>query len=122
MAAFLEYDWPGNVRELNNILERLVILADSDTLTTACLPANFRANYQHTRLNNPANSQGNLTTLPELTTLERSLIEKTLKETNFNKAATAKKLGIPRSTLYYKMQQLKLTGDTVRHLTQASES
>lgn len=122
MAAFLEYDWPGNVRELNNILERLVILADSDTLTTACLPANFKVGYHHTGPDTSASAQTSLTTIPELTSLERSLIEKTLKETNFNKAATAKKLGIPRSTLYYKMQQLHLTVGAVSHLTVVSEN
>lgn len=103
MAAFLEYDWPGNVRELNNILERLVILADSDTLTTGSLPTNFKAGYQ-----GKTTKATGLTTIPELTLLERALIEQTLKEANFNKAAAAKKLGIPRSTLYYKMRQLQL--------------
>ena len=118
MAAFLEHDWPGNVRELNNILERLVILADGDILTPGSLPANFKAGYQQVKSSNTAG----LTTIPELTTLERSLIEETLKESKFNKAAAAKKLGIPRSTLYYKMRQLNLTLDNVSYLTPPSKS
>jgi PAS domain S-box-containing protein len=118
MATFLEYDWPGNVRELNNILERLVILADSDTLTTSNLPTNFKTGYQHGK----AIDTAKLTTIPELTSLERSLIEQTLKEANFNKAIAAKKLGIPRSTLYYKMRQLNLALDNVSNLTSLSKS
>lgn len=118
MAAFLEYDWPGNVRELNNILERLVILADSDTLTAGSLPSNFKAGYHHCK----AIDTAGLTTIPELTTLERDLIEQTLKETNFNKATAAKKLGIPRSTLYYKMRQLNLAPVCVNLLAQTSKS
>ncbi|SMC56292.1 sigma-54 interaction domain-containing protein [Sporomusa malonica] len=118
MAAFLEYDWPGNVRELNNILERLVILADSDTLTTGSLPTNFKAGYHHNKTIDTAG----LTTIPELTTLERDLIEQTLKEANFNKAIAAKKLGIPRSTLYYKMRQLNLALDNVNLLTSTSKN
>ncbi|HWR42422.1 sigma-54 interaction domain-containing protein [Sporomusa sp.] len=118
MAAFLEYDWPGNVRELNNILERLVILADSDTLTTGSLPTNFKTGYHHSKTTDTAG----LSTIPELTTLERSLIEQTLKEANFNKAIAAKKLGIPRSTLYYKMRQLNLALDSVKYLTSSSKN
>ncbi|QDR80712.1 sigma-54 interaction domain-containing protein [Sporomusa termitida] len=118
MAAFLEHDWPGNVRELNNILERLVILADGDTLTTGSLPTNFKAGYQQGKTTNTAG----LTTIPELTTLERALIEQTLKEAKFNKAVAAKKLGIPRSTLYYKMRQLNLAVDNVSYLTPPSKN
>ncbi|MDF2873957.1 MAG: norR 13 [Sporomusa sp.] len=117
MAAFLEYDWPGNVRELNNILERLVILADSDTLTTGSLPTNFKAGYHHGKT-----AATGVTTIPELITLERSLIEQTLKEANFNKAIAAKKLGIPRSTLYYKMRQFNLALDSVSNLTSISKN
>lgn len=122
MAVFLEHDWPGNVRELNNILERLVILADGDSLTTANLPPNFLTNCHHSRPvdNSPENTC--LKTLPELSTLERTLIEQTLKAANFNKAVAAKKLGIPRSTLYYKMHQFNLEGINVNKLTITSEN
>ncbi|SDD40354.1 sigma 54-interacting transcriptional regulator [Sporomusa acidovorans] len=108
MAVFLEHDWPGNVRELNNILERLVILTDGDSLTTANLPPNFLTNGHHGKPIDKLPENAKLKTIPELSTLERLLIEQTLKEVNFNKAMAAKKLGIPRSTLYYKMHQFNL--------------
>jgi DNA-binding NtrC family response regulator len=38
----LEYDWPGNVRELENTIERAVIMAEQDHLTTDDLPKNLR--------------------------------------------------------------------------------
>lgn len=120
MVALLEYDWPGNVRELNNVLERMVILADGDILTSDYLPANIKTRSSP---NKPVCSVSpiTVTTLSELMTLERELIEQTLQENNFNKAAAAKKLGIPRSTLYYKMQQLNLTTGGVSLLTSASK-
>ena len=107
MATLLEYDWPGNVRELNNALERLVILADSDILTIANLPANFKKGCPEKVAILPNDITG-VTTISELTTLERTLIEQALQDANFNKVIAAKKLGIPRSTLYYKMRQLNL--------------
>jgi len=35
---FYEYEWPGNVRELKNLVERLVVISDSDTITATMLP------------------------------------------------------------------------------------
>lgn len=118
MATLLEYDWPGNVRELNNALERLVILADSDILTIANLPANFKKGCPEKVAILPNDITG-VTTISELTTLERALIEQALQDANFNKVIAAKKLGIPRSTLYYKMRQLNLEVGRIRvnHLT-----
>lgn len=106
MAALLQYPWPGNIRELFNVLERLVILADSSVLTSANLPATFKSielpiiHLEQTAMDNK---------LSDVTvTVEKEMITMVLKEEKFNKAAAAKKLGIPRSTLYYKMQKLGL--------------
>ena len=112
MAALLDYEWPGNVRELYNALERMVILCDGEVMTLTNLPLNLAADSaagtsaaalqpQH----RPAAGQ----TLTDTTAaIERDLISRVLAEVNFNKAMAAKKLGIPRSTLYYKMKNLQL--------------
>jgi len=104
MAALLQYPWPGNIRELFNVLERLVLLADHSLLTIEHLPSNFRQ---------PAYSLGSLektvgdVNLSDVTVnIEKEMIARVLVEERFNKAAAAKKLGVPRSTLYYKMQKL----------------
>lgn len=113
MAALLDYEWPGNVRELYNVLERMVILCDDAVLTLANLPSGLTNDYAaggtgaalqpQTR---PAAGQS-LTDTTEA--MERDLIGRVLAEVNFNKLLAAKKLGIPRSTLYYKMKSLQLT-------------
>lgn len=41
LQAFIQYPWPGNIRQLRNTLERLVILAERETITLADLPAPF---------------------------------------------------------------------------------
>ena len=42
LAAFSAYDWPGNIRELENVVERMVVMADADTLGTDLLPDEIR--------------------------------------------------------------------------------
>jgi PAS domain S-box-containing protein len=106
MAALIQYSWPGNIRELFNVLERLVILADSDLLGIDNLPATFRQSAFS--LVNLEETNGNAGLLSVTMELEKEVIARVLSEHHFNKAAAAKKLGIPRSTLYYKMQKLGL--------------
>jgi transcriptional regulator with GAF, ATPase, and Fis domain len=43
MTAFLEYSWPGNVRELENVMERIVVTMDGDTIQVGHLPSEIRA-------------------------------------------------------------------------------
>lgn len=42
LAALRRYEWPGNVRELENLIERMVVLADEDTLDVRDLPASMQ--------------------------------------------------------------------------------
>jgi len=103
MAALVQYQWPGNIRELLNALERLVILTDGDTLGIEDLP---QALFSAEGLKSPEISQV-ADRLPVATAeLEREIITRVLEEQSYNKALAAQKLGIPRSTLYYKMQKL----------------
>jgi two-component system, NtrC family, response regulator AtoC len=43
MKAFLEYSWPGNVRELENVIERIIVTTDGDTIEVNHLPSEIRA-------------------------------------------------------------------------------
>lgn len=106
MAALLQYPWPGNIRELFNVLERLVILADGSVLNMVNLPNNFKqTDFSLASLETHSVDAK----LSEVTVnVEKEMITMVLVEEKFNKAAAAKKLGIPRSTLYYKMQKLGL--------------
>ena len=112
MAALLDYEWPGNVRELFNALERMVILCDDDTLSLSSLPAELQRDLSEERKEFSAISSG----LPAMTDeMERKLIRRTLAEAHYNKAIAAKKLGIPRSTLYYKMKHLGIEDGELTH-------
>jgi DNA-binding NtrC family response regulator len=97
METLLAHSWPGNVRELENTLEHAIIIAKKDQILPKDLP-------QHL-LQKPLPAQQ----LVSLQDYERSLILRTLKETNWNKHQTSKRLKINRSTLYGKMKRYGLT-------------
>jgi transcriptional regulator with PAS, ATPase and Fis domain len=116
MELLCEYSWPGNIRELLNTIEMLVSLAENQEITASDLPAHFRS-YPHLanhakKLSIPIGAQQNV--LEEVKDMiwrsERDAIIKVLSESNGNKAAAARKLGIQRSTLYEKLKKYSLSG------------
>lgn len=100
MATFLAYSWPGNIRQLKNVIERMVILTEGDTVPESAIPDALKMT---TRQDQVTATVG-LASVTEQT--ERELIIRTLKQVNGNRSEAARMLGIPRSTLYYKMHQL----------------
>jgi DNA-binding NtrC family response regulator len=104
LDRFERYDWPGNVRELENLLERLVVLTDADSVSEADLPETLRRDlprYGGARVDLPA--EGIV-----LENLERGLIEEALRRSQGHQTAAARFLGISRSTLIYRMQKFGL--------------
>jgi len=95
------YDFPGNVRELENIIERGVALANSNTIGLAQIPDDLRSlDIQTFR-----KRAGKYASMEEV---EKSYIEWILKETGFNKTAAAKALDIDRVSLWRKIKKLGL--------------
>jgi DNA-binding NtrC family response regulator len=97
MQRLMAYDWPGNVRELENAIERAVALSSGPVLHVADLPSNL-IYPSGDRL--PEKSE-----LLPLEELERRAILRTLRETGGDKLATARLLGIGKTTLYRKLKQ-----------------
>lgn len=100
MATFLAYSWPGNIRQMKNVIERMVILTEGDTVIESAVPEALKVSTRQ----DPASATVGLASVTEQT--ERELIIRTLKQVNGNRSEAARMLGIPRSTLYYKMHQL----------------
>jgi transcriptional regulator with PAS, ATPase and Fis domain len=114
MLTLINYTWPGNVRELVNTVEMLVSLSESDTIQPEDLPERFgRTLIAAPNVSAlPAFEQeNNILTKVKNSVLEREkeLILKILAETNGNKAAAARKLGIQRSTLYENLKKHNIT-------------
>ncbi|KJS81419.1 MAG: hypothetical protein JM58_16620 [Peptococcaceae bacterium BICA1-8] len=100
MNIFLAYLWPGNIGELRNVIERMVIMAEDDKITEENLPISLKLTkfkkiyYEGSILGEVADRA------------EKEVIRQALEGASGNKAKAAKILGIPRSTLYYKMNKL----------------
>ncbi len=97
------YPWPGNIRELQNVIERSVILCESDVFS-------IDESWLHLPL--PATESNRHIELPRrLEAQEKDMIEEALKESRgrvFGPTGAATKLGIPRSTLESKIKALKI--------------
>jgi formate hydrogenlyase transcriptional activator len=100
MEALMQYDWPGNIRELQNLVERAVILSCGSVLNIPL--GEFKIRKRAQKQAAPSTS---------LKENEREYIMDVLRETQWilggNDGAAAR-LGIPRTTLLYKMRRLDI--------------
>ncbi|MBK6702137.1 MAG: sigma-54-dependent Fis family transcriptional regulator [Saprospiraceae bacterium] len=98
IEALKQHQWNGNIRELKNVIERSVILCDTEELAIENLPIEM----QHT-----TNLSKNDKTFSafELASAEKIHIQKVLNYTNGNKTKTAELLNIALTTLYRKLSE-----------------
>ncbi|MDP8989708.1 MAG: sigma 54-interacting transcriptional regulator [Acidobacteriota bacterium] len=99
------YDWPGNVRELRNVIERAILLEESNLLQPASIQFASRLTGMLER-STPAQAAPKADL--SLKNSERNLIVQALEKTGGNKTKAAALLGISRDVLRYRMKQLKL--------------
>jgi two-component system NtrC family response regulator len=101
---FCNYRWPGNVRELENVIEKLVVLAQSETVGLNDLPESIRCQrppLEVIQLELPA--QG-----ISLEAVEKELILRALEKFSWNQSQAARYLDISRKTLIYRMEKFGL--------------
>ncbi len=102
------YGWPGNVRELENLVERLLIMRNGDTISDGDLPDKIR-NGTAAGLNA---GQTGVINLPDegysLEQLEREVVVQALERNGWNQTAAARFLRIPRHTLIYRMEKYQI--------------
>ncbi|HJT23392.1 MAG TPA: sigma-54 dependent transcriptional regulator [bacterium] len=94
------YPWPGNVRELQNLLERAVVFSDREELHV--VPDSLSSHSPSVHLRGDLSS-----TLDEM---EKALILQALEECKGVQNQAAKKLGVSRSALQYKIKKYQLEG------------
>ena len=103
-AALEMFDWPGNIRQLRNAVERACLLSRGEIILPEHLPAKIRPSDIRTR-NVPPPSEGTL-----MEDVERTAILTALSQTDGNRTQAAKRLGISRRNLIYKLQKYRNEG------------
>lgn len=115
MSCLEDYKWPGNVRELENLIERLIILKEGDTIAPSDLPERFYENRQmHPKLetgSHSLSSEGVDLNLM-LDEIENNMIIQALKMSRGIKSKAASLLGLNRTTLIEKMKKKSIGFDT----------
>jgi two-component system nitrogen regulation response regulator NtrX len=101
IAELQRYPWPGNVRELRNVVERLMLLSEDGMVDRSAVDQALPAASSQAR---PALASGTLAERVEA--FEREFLLAELKRNKYNMTETAKSLGLERSHLYKKCQQL----------------
>jgi DNA-binding NtrC family response regulator len=95
--ALLSHTWPGNVRELRNALERAVIVCENGAITAAQL--SLTTPRRSPEFNEPE---------VDLDTLQRRTIARVLGRVRGNKSQAAKRLGLTRNQLYFRLRKYNL--------------
>ena len=101
----LAYSWHGNIRELQNVINRAVLLSDSELIRAQNLPDEIRFNKAGNHFRNEPEFHNKASNLKEATEItEKDLIISSLIKCNWNKSKAAKLLNIDRKTLYNKIK------------------
>ena len=97
-----KYNWPGNIRELRNLVERMVVLCQTEIIDVENIPSHVRLSKSDMAL---ISSNESLT----VEEMEKEMIIKSLKKTDGNITKAADNLGMSRRTLHRKINKLGLS-------------
>jgi DNA-binding NtrC family response regulator len=109
MQYLERYSWPGNVRELENIIERVVLLSKDNFIGVEDLPDSIGQEQ-----NQQQKTYSPMSLKDALAEPEKKIIRQALEVNQWNRQATAKALGINRTTLFKKMKQYDLYAEAER--------
>jgi DNA-binding NtrC family response regulator len=102
MKMLSNYWWPGNIRELENLIERLVAIVPHEWITDEDLPFEFHV----AELDRTTSDRSLLDRA--LWTFERNFIVRALERSGWNVTQTSRYLGVPLSTLKFKLERLEI--------------
>lgn len=109
---FYSYQWPGNIRELTNVIERCVLLSEGSNFPTEWMQLNTQK-YNHTEVGGSLpeeNKAADSVTIPldgsmSLEKIEQTVILSMLKQCDSNVSKAARKLGVSREKLRYRIKK-----------------
>jgi two-component system response regulator AtoC len=115
--VFRRYSWPGNVRELRNVIERVMILEDSDLITADWLPRGLVRDERTVSSTHvaAASQTAKIATQPfqltdegiDLEQVELSLVRQAMERSAGNQTRASELLGISRDQLRYRLKKIE---------------
>ena len=115
IAELRKYAWPGNVRELRNVVERLILLASDESVTAGEVRLVIPTSDSSSSGSSGSTSGNSTGTLAERTeSFEREVMLAEIRRNNFHMTNVARALGLERSHLYKKCQQLGIDLQSLR--------
>jgi two-component system, NtrC family, nitrogen regulation response regulator NtrX len=119
MQTLQSYAWPGNVRELRNMVERLMLIATEGQVELSTVLMALPRNSASGPATSPSAGSGPLS--DRVQSFEREVILDELKRSRHNMSLAAKNLGLERSHLYKKAEQLGIDLRALRREPESSE-
>jgi two-component system response regulator AtoC len=105
MRLLMDHAWPGNVRELENVIERAMVLTDDPQIDAEHLPQTVRLPGNAAAL---ADDDLDLSVKRRTEVLERTLIQRALRQTGGNRTRAARLLELSHRALLYKIKEYGL--------------
>ncbi len=106
----LRHSWPGNIRELENLIERMMLLAENSIITTDEVPPEFKAGLEKESMTGTDKDKQPFKDFmrTHMENVEKQMIIKCLEETQGNVTKASKQLGLSRKGLQLKMIKYNL--------------
>ncbi len=109
MQALVEYHWPGNVRQLESVIERALLMCDSDTIRVKDIKSELRLSRQQGMFDIDVPDDGIV-----FEELEKELLKKAMSKANNVAAKAARLLGMSYKTFWYRWEKFGLEGSSLK--------
>lgn len=115
IQLLIQYDWPGNVRELENCMERLVVLAEEESVNLKNIPPAIETYFNDIqKVTSPPRSSKRVSLAETMQGMEQEALKKTLERCGWVQAKAARLLGMTPRQVAYKIKKYKLDGSEWR--------
>ena len=107
MKSLVEYHWPGNVRQVESVIERAVLMCESDTIRPQDIKSELRLSYHQSPFDIDVPEEGFV-----FEELEKELLKKAMEKANNVAARAARLLGMSYKTFWYRWEKFGLEGSS----------
>ncbi|MGD1076539.1 MAG: helix-turn-helix domain-containing protein, partial [Thermodesulfovibrionales bacterium] len=109
MKALIEYHWPGNIRQLESVVERAILMCESDSIKLQDIKSELRSGQLQGTFDFDIPDDG-----INFEHLEKELLKKAMAKANNVAAKAARLLGMSYKTFWYRWEKFDLEGSSLK--------